>query len=164
MFHGVVGRLSHALCFNYNLIKMLVLWEITKLDKTSVGHLCESIGLMRFPSLMSPRTQVLVSCSETERANHMWRSYGPSLDHCRNLPPCPGATTSSGVYAFTFCTYAMFTFCSPGRRAFTFLYCLGAERLCEAGASSHTFGRPTCLSRSRKPLGPSSEYGRLRSG
>ena len=104
---GVVGRLSHALCFNYNLIKMLVLWEITKLDKASVGHLCESIGLMRFPSLMSPRTQVLVSCSETERANHMWRSYGPSLDHCRNLPPCPGATTSSGVYAFTFCTYAM---------------------------------------------------------
>jgi hypothetical protein len=107
LFHGVVGRLSHALWFNYNLIKMLVLWEITKLDKASVGHLCESIGLMRFPPLMSPRTQVLVSCSETERANHMWRSYGPSLDHCRNLPPCPGATTSSGVYAFTFCTYAM---------------------------------------------------------
>ena len=141
-----------------------------------MGRLCESIGLLHFPLLMSPRTHVLVICFETERTNHMWRFYGPSHDHCRNLQLCPGATTSSGVYAFTFCTYAMichvyFLFACPGGFtfsvacvAFTILYCLGAGRLCEAGASSHTFGRPTCLSRSRKPLGPSSEYGRLRSG
>ena len=40
-----------------------------------MGNLCESIGLMRFAPLMSPRTQVLVSCSENEHANHTWAVF-----------------------------------------------------------------------------------------
>ena len=126
---------------------MLVLWEITKLDKTSVGHLCESIGLMRFPPLMSPRTQVLVSCSETERANHMWRCLGPP-------------STTAGIYhlvqgpqlvrvfmrllsvlmtCLLSAACVAFTFCSPGRRAFTFLYCLGRGTILRSGCVQSHF-------------------------
>ena len=112
-------------------------------------------------SLVSPRTRVLVTCSETERADHALGPWEPSrLDLILQL--VLGATTSLGFsyYSVLMPRYAMFYFLLPGRRAFTFLllrgavyflYCLGAPRLCYLTTPSHTFGPLSFLSRRRKP-------------
>ena len=119
-------------------------------------------------SLVSPRTRVLVTCSETERADHALGPWEPSrLDLILQL--VLGATTSLGfsyipvlMPCFTFCCLVHGLYFSVGRSrtAFTilllrgavyFLYCLGAPRLCYLTMPSHTFGPLCFLSRRRKP-------------
>ena len=73
-------------------------------------------------SLVSPRTRVLVTCSETERADHALGPWEPSrLDLILQL--VLGATTSLGVTRLlhVLCHAMPCLLLSPGRRAFTFM-------------------------------------------
>ena len=134
----------------------LLSWENTKRHRWAIA---EILFLSR--SLVSPRTRVLVTCSETERADHALGPWEPSrLDLILQL--VLGATTSLGFsyYSVPMPCYAMIYFLLPGRRAFTilllrgavyFLYCLGAGRFRHVAMPSHTFGPLCFLSRRCKP-------------
>ena len=101
--------------------------KITKWHRWAIAE----IWLLSRP-LVSPRTRVLVTCSETERADHALGPWEPSrLDLILQL--VLGATTSLG-FSYISVPMPCFTFCWPVRTAFTilllrgavyFLYCLG---------------------------------------
>ena len=88
-------------------------------------------------SLVSPRTRVLVTYSETERADHALGPWEPSrLDLILQL--VLGATTSLGFLTFMYLCHATFLSAGPGRlllfccseELVYFLYCLGSGSLC----------------------------------
>jgi len=137
-----------------------------------VGQLFAQASSYTHPPLMPPRTHVLVTCSEIERANHSWEVFwdpprlylvsevlfwGPQIVRALSaLHSVPMLCLLSVAFpeGFTFC-------CS---RSVYFMYYLGAGCLCCVDTPSHTFGPLSFHSHRRKPLGPSPEVGRLRSG
>ena len=72
----------------------MLVWEITKQDKASVGTLSASFGHYALILLMSPRLIVLVICSETSALTTRGDLWEPPLTAIGTIP-CPEATTSS---------------------------------------------------------------------
>ena len=113
-------------------------------------------------SLVSPRTRVLVTCSETERTDHAWALWEPLRLGLILQFVLGGHNLVRGFLTILYLCHVMpcFTFCclAGGRLLFCcseelvyFLYCLGARRLCYLTMPSHTFGPLCFLSRRRKP-------------
>ena len=123
-----------------------------------MGQLFAQASSYTHPPLMPPRTHVLVTCSEIERANHSWEVFwDPPRLYLVSGVLFWGPQIVRALPAFTFCTYAV-CFMLPVARALLSVLCRSGTFML-SGHARHTFGPLGAFSRRRKPLGPSSEFG-----